>query len=56
MPCGCSIISSRPEPGPEDATVSIEATRGDITVEPVDAIVNAANGSLLYLVSGRKPS
>ena len=26
--------------------MSIEATRGDITVEPVDAIVNAANGAL----------
>ena len=30
-----------------DHTASIEAVEGDITTEPVDAIVNAANSSLL---------
>jgi O-acetyl-ADP-ribose deacetylase (regulator of RNase III) len=38
--------TGKPNPRWHDATVNIEATLGDITAEPVDAIVNAANGAL----------
>jgi len=40
------VSAGRPIGGGQNATVKIEAIRGDITAERVDAIVNAANGAL----------
>ncbi len=50
MPTGCGKVRTPTRLGAdgdvEVTDVRIEATSGDITAEPVDVIVNAANGSL----------